>query len=60
MRTKTHDISGYGVEHMSGLLRLEEKRNMAHITAADAKALKTARIDDGIDANKRLRAMISL
>lgn len=30
------------------------------LTTEDARALKVARIDDGIDANKRLRAMISL
>ena len=30
------------------------------LTPDDAKALKAARVEDGIDANKRLRAMISL
>lgn len=32
MRTKTHDTSEYGVEYVSGLLRLEEKRNITHIS----------------------------
>lgn len=30
------------------------------LTPEDAKELKRARIEDGIDANKRIRAMISL
>ncbi len=30
-RTRTHDTSRYGLEYVSGLLRLEAKRNMAHI-----------------------------
>lgn len=32
MRTKTHDTREYGVQYVSGLLRLEEKRNMAQIS----------------------------
>ena len=30
-RTKTRDNSAYGLAYMSGLLRMEEKRNMANI-----------------------------
>lgn len=32
MRTKTHDTSEYGVQYVGGLLRLEEKRNIAQIS----------------------------
>lgn len=32
MQTKTHDTSQYGVEYVSGLLRLETKRNMTEIS----------------------------
>ena len=32
MRTRTHDTSEYGVQYVSCLLRLAEKRNMAHIS----------------------------
>lgn len=31
MKTKTRDTSAYGLPYLSGLLRLETKRNMAHI-----------------------------
>lgn len=31
MKTKTRDTSAYGLPYLSGLLRLESKRNMAHI-----------------------------
>ena len=32
MRTKTHDTSQYGVEYVSGLLRLDTKRNITEIS----------------------------
>lgn len=32
MRTKTHDTSQYGREYVSGLLRLETKRNITEIS----------------------------
>ena len=32
MRTKTHDTSQYGLEYVSGLLRLDTKRNMTEIS----------------------------
>lgn len=32
MRTKTHDTSEYGVQYVSGLLRLETKRNITNIS----------------------------
>ena len=31
MRTQTRDTSGYGLQYMSGILRMESKRNMANI-----------------------------
>lgn len=31
LRTKTHDTSDYGLSYMSGLLRMETKRNIANI-----------------------------
>lgn len=32
MRTQTHDTSEYGFNYLSGLIRLDSKRNMAHIS----------------------------
>ena len=32
MRTKTHDTSAYGVEYVSGLLRMESKRTISQIS----------------------------
>jgi SRSO17 transposase len=31
MRTQTRDTSGYGMQYMSGILRMDSKRNMANI-----------------------------
>lgn len=38
MRTKTRDTSAYGLEYVSGLLRMESKRNMANIGRMSAIA----------------------
>jgi len=32
MLTKTHDPSGYGIEYVSGLLRMETERNITNIS----------------------------